>query len=455
MRVDNFECSFMRRKIYDELVAWKDNAKHKPLVLLGARQVGKTYIVKDFGQREFENLVYVNCHNNSFANGLFTDFNIGRIVYQIEQAYEQKIVSGKTLLFFDEIQEVENGIPALKYFCEEKRELHVIVAGSLLGILLREDESYPVGKVDDLRMYPMTFDEFLLANGREMLADAVRNLDWDSMKMHHEALVEYLRQYYFTGGMPEVVSTWLEDHDAKKTRQVQRSILASYNKDMGKHTQAEVVRIRQVWNSIPSQLANENKKFVFGAVKKGARAADFEKALQWLADAGLIYLIARVSIPKEPLKFYADESAFKVYLLDHGLLACMTGARSSEMLIGMDVFSEFKGAFTENYVVTQIKSLELHDEMDKNVFYYTKDGSTMEVDFLVQGNSRVVPTEVKAEENVKAKSLRNFINEEFENYHLKGLRVSMKPYIDQDWMENIPLYSTEAYFRQEGLGTDE
>ncbi|MCQ2304269.1 MAG: AAA family ATPase [Bacteroidales bacterium] len=252
----------MRRKIYDELVAWKDNAKHKPLVLLGARQVGKTYIVKDFGQREFENLVYVNCHNNSFANGLFTDFNIGRIVYQIEQAYEQKIVSGKTLLFFDEIQEVENGIPALKYFCEEKRELHVIVAGSLLGILLREDESYPVGKVDDLRMYPMTFDEFLLANGREMLADAVRNLDWDSMKMHHEALVEYLRQYYFTGGMPEVVSTWLEDHDAKKTRQVQRSILASYNKDMGKHTQTEVVRIRQVWNSIPSQLANENKKFV-------------------------------------------------------------------------------------------------------------------------------------------------------------------------------------------------
>lgn len=445
----------MRRNVYNELLVWKDNPKHKPLVLLGARQVGKTYIVKDFGRHEFENLVYVNCHNNSFVKNLFVDFNIERIIYQIEQSYEQKIAPGKTLLFFDEIQEAENGIPVLKYFCEEKRELHVIVAGSLLGISLRENESYPVGKIDDLRMYPMTFDEFLLANGREMLADAVRNLDWESMKVHHEVLVEYLRQYYFTGGMPEVVSTWLEEHDAKKTREVQRSILASYNKDMGKHTQTEVIRIRQVWDSIPAQLAKENKKFIFGAVKKGARATDFEKALHWLADAGLIYRIARVSTPKEPLKFYADVSAFKVYLLDHGLLACMTGARSSEMLIGMDVFSEFKGAFTENYVLTQIKSLELHDEMDKNVFYYTKNGSTMEIDFLVQGNRRVIPTEVKAEENVKAKSLRNFVNEEFENYHLKGLRSSMKPYIDQGWMENIPLYSTEAYFKREGLGTDE
>lgn len=445
----------MKRNIYSELIKWKENPAHKPLVLLGARQVGKTYIVKEFGTNEFENMVYVNCHNNTFVTNLFSDFNIERIIYQLEQAYEQKIVAGMTLLFFDEIQEVPNGIPALKYFCEDKRELHVVVAGSLLGISLREEESYPVGKVDNLRMYPMTYDEFLLANGREMLAEAVRRLDWDSMALHHDTLVEYLRQYYFTGGMPEAVSTWLEDHDAKKTREVQRSILSTYNRDMGKHTKTEVTRIRMVWNSIPAQLAKENKKFAYKEVKKGGRAAEFEKAIQWLADAGLIYRVTRVTKPEEPLKFYAEDAFFKVYMLDHGLLACMTGARSREMLLGMDVFSEFKGAFTENFVLSQMKSLELHDEMDKNIFYYSKDNSGMEVDFVVQTRDGVIPTEVKAEENVRAKSLRTFVTEEFGNLKLKGLRVSMKSYVDQEWMENIPLYATEAYFKNEGIGTDE
>ena len=445
----------MKRNIYSELIKWKENPAHKPLVLLGARQVGKTYIVKEFGTNEFENMVYVNCHNNTFVTNLFSDFNIERIIYQLEQAYEQKIVAGKTLLFFDEIQEVPNGIPALKYFCEDKRELHVVVAGSLLGISLREEESYPVGKVDDLRMYPMTYDEFLLANDREMLAEAVRRLDWDSMALHHDTLVEYLRQYYFTGGMPEAVGTWLEDHDAKKTREVQRSILSTYNRDMGKHTKTEVTRIRMVWNSIPAQLAKENKKFAYKEVKKGGRAAEFEKAIQWLADAGLIYRVTRVTKPVEPLKFYAKDAFFKVYMLDHGLLACMTGARSREMLLGMEVFSEFKGAFTENFVLSQMKSLELHDEMDKNIFYYSKDNSGMEMDFVVQTRDGVIPTEVKAEENVRAKSLRTFVTEEFGNLKLKGLRVSMKSYVDQEWMENIPLYSTEAYFKNEGIGSDE
>lgn len=444
----------MERNIYSELIRWKENPNHKPLVLLGARQVGKTYIVKKFGTTEFKNMVYVNCHNNTFVTNLFSDFNIERIIYQLEQAYEQKIVAGKTLLFFDEIQEVANGIPALKYFCEDKRDLHVIVAGSLLGISLREEESYPVGKVDDLRMYPMTYDEFLLANGREMLAEAVRRLDWDSMALHHDTLVEYLRQYYFTGGMPEAVSTWLEDHDAAKTRHVQQSILSTYNRDMGKHTKTEVTRIRMVWNSIPAQLAKENKKFAYKDVKKGGRAAEFEKAIQWLIDAGLVYRVTRVTKPEEPLKFYAEDSFFKIYMLDHGLLACMSGARSREMLLGMEVFCEFKGAFTENFVLSQIKSLELHDEMDKNIFYYSKDNSSMEVDFVVQTRDRVVPTEVKAEENVRAKSLRVFITEDFSDLKLKGLRTSMKPYIDQEWMENIPLYSTEAYFKNTGLGTD-
>ncbi len=445
----------MERNIYRELVAWKNNPKHKPLILLGARQVGKTYILKKFGSSEFEDMIYINCHNNSFVEHLFSDFNIERILYQIQQAYEKKVVVGRTLLIFDEIQEVANGISSLKYFCEEVRDLHVVVAGSLLGISLRSDEIFPVGKVDDLRMYPMTFDEFLLANGREMLAECVRTLDWESMKLHDEILIEYLRQYYFTGGMPEAVSVWLEEHDAKKTRRVQHSILTTYYKDMGKHTKTEVVRIRQLWDGIPSQLAKENKKFVFGALKKGARANDFEKALQWLVDAGLIYKVPRVSKPCEPLKFYADESAFKIFLLDHGLLACMSGVRSKEMLLGMKLFSEFKGAFTENYVLTQIKSLELHDDMGKNVFYFNKDNSRMEVDFIIQGNQRVLPVEVKAEVNVQAKSLKVFVSKEFPEFGLYGFRLSMKPYVEQDKLVNIPLYAAQAFFVNEGLGTDD
>lgn len=445
----------MKRKIYINLLEWKNNKEHKPLILLGARQVGKTYILKEFGKNEFDDMVYVNCHNNRFAEGLFYNFDTNRILYQIEQAYEKKIVPGKTLLFFDEIQEVKNGIPALKYFCEDKRDLHVVVAGSLLGISIREDESYPVGKVNDLRMYPMSFSEFLLANGRELLSEALEKLDWDSLRLHHDTLTEYLRQYYFVGGMPEAVMSWVENKDAKAVRSIQRSILSTYNKDMGKHTKTDIVRIRQVWNSIPAQLAKENKKFIFGIIKKGARSAEFDKALQWLADAGLIYRIPRVSKPEEPLKFYADGSAFKVFMLDHGLLACMCGARSTQMLLGNSVFSEFKGSFTENYVVGQIKALEIHDEMDKNIFYYSKDNSTMEIDVLVQTNSRVVPAEVKAEYNVQSKSLSTFVKSEFKDYNLKGLRISMLPYVNQGWMENIPLYATEAFFRDGGLGTDD
>ncbi len=445
----------MKRQIYLNLIEWKNNKEHKPLILLGARQVGKTYILKEFGKNEFDDMIYINCHNNSFAEGLFHNFDIDRILYQIEQAYEKRIVPGKTLLFFDEIQEVKNGIPALKYFCENKRELHVVVAGSLLGISLREDESYPVGKVNDLRMYPMTFGEFLLANNRQLLAEAVEKLDWDSLQLHHDTLVEYLRQYYFVGGMPEVVLDWVENKDAKKVRSIQRSILSTYNKDMGKHTKTDVIRIRQVWNSIPAQLAKENKKFIFGIIKKGARSAEFDKALQWLADAGLIYRIPRISKPEEPLKFYADESAFKVFMLDHGLLACMCGARSSQMLLGNGAFTEFKGSFTENYVVGQIKSLEIHDEMDKNIFYYSKDNSSMEVDMVVQTNSRVIPTEVKAEVNVQSKSLYTFVNDEFREFDLKGLRISMLPYKDQNWMENVPLYAAGAFFQNTGLGTDD
>ena len=444
----------MKRKIYQKLLEWKNNPRHKPLVLLGARQVGKTYILKEFGKKEFNNFVYVNCHNNPFASSLFSDFNIKRILYQLEQDNECNIIPGKTLLFFDEIQEVKNGIPALKYFCEENRELHVVVAGSMLGVSLREDESYPVGKIDTFRMYPMTFEEFLQANGRERLADSLREMQWEELSIHHETLVEYLRQYYFTGGMPEAVSTWIDGHNARETRNVQRAILSTYFGDMGKHTKTEVERIRMVWDIIPSQLAKENKKFIFGAVKKGARAAEYEKSLQWLADSGLIYKVCRISKPEEPLKFYADTSAFKVFLHDVGLLACLCGARSSEMLLGMGAFTEFKGAFTENYVMNQIKSLEDSDVIGNEIFYYSKESSPLEVDFVVQGGKRVVPVEVKAEHNVRSKSLTTFVNQEFSSYSLKALRCSMMPYADQQWMENIPLYAVAAFFSKEGVGIE-
>lgn len=445
----------MKRHILNNLKQWKNSPNRKPLILLGARQVGKTYILKQFGKDEFDNMVYINCHNNPFVESLFIDFDIGRILYQIELQYEQRITVGKTLLFFDEIQEVKNGIPSLKYFCENKRELHVVVAGSLLDISLREEESFPVGKVDNLRMYPMTFDEFLIANGREMLADCLKTLDKEMLAPHHDTLVEYLRQYYFVGGMPEAVLTWIETHNPSETRKVQQSILSTYNRDFGKHTKTEAERIRMVWNSIPAQLAKENKKFVFGVIKKGARAAEYEKAIQWLVDAGLIYKICRITKPKEPLQFYVDTMCYKVFMMDVGLLACMCGARSKVMLLGMDVFSEFKGAFTENYVMSQIKALEMYDGMDNNIFYYSKDSSPLEVDFVIQGRDRVIPVEVKAEYNVRSKSLSAFIKQEFSSYSLKGLRCSMLPFAVQDWMENIPLYATEAYFNKAGLGTGE
>lgn len=433
----------MKRLIYSKLIEWKNRKEHKPLILLGARQVGKTYILKEFGRNEFKKLVYVNCHGDDFAKSLFRDLLVQRIVTEIERYYETKIVPGETLLVFDEIQEVHNGIASLKYFNEDFPSLHVAVAGSLLGISLREDESYPVGKVTTMRMFPMTFAEYLLACERPKLLETLQNLEWDSLSVMDDLLVELLRQYYFTGGMPEAVKKYIETQDVELVREVQYEILDAYERDIAKHTKPQVARIHQVWESIPAQLARENKKFIFGAVKKGGRAADFEIAIQWLVDAGLVYKIDRVKEPVMPLKFYADGSAFKLYMLDCGLLACMAEANPNAMLLGTNAFTEFKGALAENYVLQQMKAT-----LGTMVYYYSKDNSTMEVDFLFQTQERVVPTEVKAEENVKSKSLSLFINEDFKNLNLKGLRCSMKPYIDQGWMENIPLYAVEDYLKR-------
>ena len=436
----------MERNIYQQLVAWKDAKDRKPLILLGARQVGKTYILKEFGSREFDNFVYVNCHNNSFAQSLFSDFTISRIIQAIEINYEVRIEPDKTLLFFDEIQEAPNAIPALKYFCEEMRQLHVVAAGSLLGISLREEESFPVGKVNTLKMFPMTFTEFLQALGRTQLRDVVISGDWEMMRSLNGLLTDMLRQYYFVGGMPEAVAVWTTTSAPQKVRQVQHDILDTYYRDFGKHSTNLVHRIRQVWDSIPAQLAKENKKFIFGAVKKGARATDFEEAIQWLTDAGLIYKVYRVSTPKYPLKFYKDDNAFKIYMLDCGLLALLSESRPQDMLLGDNAFTEFKGAYTENFFLQELTGIG-----SIPAYYYSKDNSRLEVDFLVQQDGKVIPCEVKAEENVKSKSLRTFVIDEWPEQHLNGIRCSMKPFADQGWMRNIPLYGMEGFFRPQEL----
>lgn len=434
----------MERLIYNDLLYWKKREDRKPLILLGARQVGKTYILKEFGKKEFDNLVYVNCNKNDFANQLFRDLEVRRIVTEIERYYDVKITPGKTLLVFDEVQDARGGIASLKYFCEDMPDLHVAAAGSLLGISLRAEESYPVGKVNTLNIFPMSFSEFLLAKGRKGLFQVVSDLAWDSMRAMNEDLTELLRQYYFTGGMPEAVKVYVETDDVVKVREVQQEILRAYEFDVTKHTKVQGEKIRQVWQSIPAQLARENKKFIFGAVRKGARAATFEEAIQWLIDAGLVYKVERVSKPAAPLKFYADNNAFKLYVLDCGLLACMSEASPNQMLLGMAVFTEFKGSFTENFVIQQLKAAGC-----QSAYYYSKDNSTMEVDFLFQLGERIVPVEAKAADSVKSHSLSNFIQKDFAAMGLKGLRMSMKPYTDQGWMENIPLYSAESYVKNQ------
>lgn len=438
-----FQDTYMERLLYSNLVEWKKRTSRKPLILLGARQVGKTYLLKEFGKREFESMIYINCHKDSYAEKLFRDVNADRILNEMKHYYNVTIIPGKTLIVFDEIQEIQNGLASLKYFYEDHPDLHVAVAGSLLGISLKEGESYPVGKVETLRLFPMSFSEFLLAKDRKSVINTIGRHDWETLLAQNELLVSLLREYYFVGGMPEAVKEYNSSGNTQWVRNIQAEIIDAYKRDFAKHSKPQTQRINMVWESIPSQLARENKKFIFGAVRKGGRANDFEMAIQWLVDAGIVYKVFRTKSPNKPLKFYADNCAFKLYLLDCGLLSCMCHASPHDLLIGSKAFSEFKGALTENFVLEQLVPNIPFD----NIFYYSKENSTQEIDFLVETESRIIPTEVKAEVNVKSKSLSGFINEDYKSIGLKGLRISMLPYIDQGWMENIPLYSAEDYFR--------
>lgn len=435
----------MRRKIYTSLLHWKERPDRKPLILEGARQVGKTYILKEFGTNEYDEMIYINCHNNPFMQTLFvSDFNMERIIRSLSAYSGKNIVAGHTLIFFDEVQDAPRTIESLKYFCEDAREQHVVVAGSLLGILDHKDESFPVGKVNTLRLYPMTYEEFLWAKSEENLADMLSQLDWEALRPLDNKLQDLLRQYYFVGGMPEVVLSFVTSNNVFTVRELQKEIIRNYNSDFSKHSGNETQRIRMVWKSLPSQLAKENKKFIYGAIKKGGRAKEFEQALQWLIDAGLVYKVARCKSPTMPLSIYEDESAFKLFALDTGLLGAMADAPAHLMLTGNDVFKEAKGSFTENYVMQQLAAVG-----DIGIYYFSKDNSTQEIDFLVQTHHRIIPIEAKAEENVKSKSLKGFVCDDHPSNNLKGLRASMKSYIDQGWMENVPLYSLYYYIEKE------
>ncbi len=433
----------MKRLIYNKLLEWKHRSDHKPLVLEGARQVGKTYILQEFGRNEFDNMVYINCENNEAIKQLFAiDYNIDRILLGLEAYSLQKIIPGKTLLFLDEIQELPGGVASLKYFCENARSLHVAVAGSLLGILNLQGQSFPVGKVETLRLYPMTFIEFLMARGKQQLVDVLQSLDWNIINPLHNIFVEELRLYYFVGGMPEAVTTYLECADPSRVRAIHEEILNAYVRDFAKHAAGETQRVRLVWDSVPEHLARENKKFIFGAVKSGARASYFDNALQWLQDAGLIYKVENIRQVELPLKFFANRDIFKVFMLDVGLMGAMALASPDEMLVKDNVFSIFKGAFTENYVLTQLKSID-----GVHTYYYSKPNSTLEIDFLCQIDGNIVPIEVKAEVNVKAKSLATF-SKTHSTRVAQSLRFSMQPHIDQGWMQNVPLYAVEAFVKK-------
>lgn len=431
----------MKRSIYNQLIKWKKSDSRKPLMLYGARQVGKTYILKEFGNAEFQNLVYINCYKNEDVLAIFEqDVNIERIILALSAISGKHIVPGETLVFFDEVQEIPSVVAALKYFCEDMPSLHVVAAGSLLGVMDLKNTTFPTGKVEIMHMYPMTFIEFLQAIGHESLVDVLRHKEYENVvNSLLSTFTEQLRRYYYVGGMPAAVKSFVEEQNLQKVRSIQKDILTAYNADIAKHAGTDAVKARSIFQSIPSQLARENKKFIFKELRKGARYAEYENAIQWLIDAGLVYKIPRLSKVFLPLKFYVQNEVFKLYLLDIGLLGALSDTPAKDMLVATNVFTEYKGAFTENYVLTQLKTIQ-----DTVVAYYSKENSTMELDFVVQMDGHLLPIEVKAEVNVKSKSLRQFITVDAASQQLHGYRFSMLGFEHQDWMSNIPLCAVDV-----------
>ena len=424
----------MYRYAMENLREWKNRKNRKPLIIEGARQVGKTWLMKEFGRQEYTNTVYINFDSNSRMTELFSaDLDITRILRGIEIYTGKKINSEDTLIIFDEVQEVPKALSSLKYFYEDAPEYHVICAGSLLGIALHGGTSFPVGKVEFMKLFPMSFREFLTATGKEQYVELLEQKDHQMISSFKQIYIDALKEYYYVGGMPEAVLSYSQAHDLEDVRNIQNMILAAYEQDFSKHAPVSIVpKIRMVWNSIPSQLAKENRKFIYGLLRKGARAKDYETAIMWLIDCGLIHKVSRITTPNLPLKAYEDLKAFKLYLVDIGLLGALAGLKQSALLDGNDMFVEFKGALTEQYVLQQLVT-----DPDIGIYYYTNDRGNCEIDFLIDDGNKVIPLEVKAELNLKAKSLKTYR----EKYSPEvAVRTSMADYKENDGLVDMPLY---------------
>ena len=437
----------MKRDLYQKLLLWKDNPDRKPLVVKGARQVGKTYLIQEFGKHEFEHFFILNADKDPRVRELFErGFRVDRILSDIEVLCGETIVPGKTLIFIDEVGDAPKALAALKYFCEDAPQIHIIVAGSLLGLAIHKGVSFPVGKVDELTLYPLSFAEFVRAKLGDSSYIRLMKDPIEDLSSLRSVFTDSLREYYFTGGMPEVVQGAVDGKDYKSLRNIQKQILADYALDISKHAEPQILgRIHQIWNSIPQQLAKSNKKFVYADIQKGARAKDFELAIEWLVDAGIVYRVPRVRKAGLPLKYYEDFSAFKLFMVDHGLMGAQVDAPISEILLKNNVFEEYRGTFTEQYVYEQLIC-----SAETGVFYFDSDSSKLELDFLMQGKNHLAPIEVKAEENLRSKSLRQFC---MDYPDAKAYRLSMSDYRQQDWLTNIPLYAAIRLARMIEEGT--
>jgi uncharacterized protein len=425
----------MKRDLLEKLQVWKNDPKRKPLILHGARQVGKTWLLKEFGRLSFSQVAYINFEDNERMTSLFSkDLDIVRLLTALRIESDSRIEPGTTLIIFDEIQECPRALTSMKYFAENAPEYHVVAAGSLLGLAMHSGTSFPVGKVDFLDLFPLSFQEFLMALGESDLALLLVSRDWELVEMFREKLTGYVRTYLCLGGMPEIVHSFLETRDLNQARLMQKKLLLAYEQDFSKYAETHLVpRIRSVWKSIPAQLSREQKKFVYGLIREGARAREYEMAIEWLCDAGLFHKVLRVSKPGVPLKAYQEQNAFKLFMLDVGLLAAHANVPLQSLLDGNALFEEFKGALTEQYA-----SQELRLHADLTVSYWASESSQAEVDFLVQDDNSVFPLEIKASENLQAKSLKSYRDK----YNpIRAFRSSLSGYREESWMTNIPLYA--------------
>jgi len=422
----------MQRSLFKDLISWKNSSNRKPLIIQGARQVGKTWLMKAFGAQEFQQVVYLNFEESSRLKELFIpDFDIDRLITSFEIETNLKIDPENTLLIFDEIQEAEKGLTALKYFYERRPEYYIIAAGSLLGVSLQNNQSFPVGKVDFLQLFPLSFMEFLENSNEVQLGEQLNNENWPLLETFHDKLIQNLRLYYYLGGMPAVIADYLKNKDLNAVREIQNKLLIGYENDFAKYAPIEIVpKIKMIWHSLMSQLAKENKKFIYGQIKNGARAKDFEAAINWLVDAGLVLKVNRVEKPTMPLKAYADYDAFKLFLFDIGLLNAMGKLDQKILLEKNAILKEYKGALTEQFVCQQLFP-------KKELFYWSASNATAEVDFVIQHQNEIFPIDVKAEENLKSKSLKVYVDK-FKPE--TTYRTSMSKFRKDDWLTNVPIY---------------